>query len=44
LILTTDSLTVDLTIGGTLLAATVVLVALTRGRLGQREEARVTAG
>jgi hypothetical protein len=34
LILTTDSATVDVTILATLLAATVLLVGLTRGRLG----------
>ena len=34
LTLTTDSLTVDLTILATLVAATLVLVAVTRGRLG----------
>jgi uncharacterized protein len=39
LILTTDSLTVDLTIGVTLLAATVVLVVVPRGRLGYHQPA-----
>ena len=34
LALTTDDLTVDVTIGATLLAATLVLIAATRGRLG----------
>jgi uncharacterized protein len=42
LILTTDSLTVDLTIGATLLAATVVLVVVTRGRLGYHQPAVVS--
>lgn len=44
LTLTTDSLTVDLTILATLVAATLVLVAATRGRLGFAPTSAVTGG
>jgi hypothetical protein len=44
LTLTPDNLTVDLTILATLLAATLVLVAVTRGRLGFQPTMTVAGG